>query len=161
MKLSIALLLISAAKGFVVPGEMNVVVDKLVNVLPPIGETDPLELAAKTAIVPFILYAPFSTQSAVPEHILAPEGEVDYDAPIERQLKVGHIVRRQPYTLGLGSMGTVTPPNFIQQALGLFEPENKFVLPDIDEQYYTLVHDECYLGKDCTARECVDFDPLH
>ncbi len=151
MRLLLAsILLSSTAEAFVVPAEMNVVVDKLVNVLPPIQE-----LAGKTALVPFILYAPFYATRKV----LAPEiDEIDFDAPIERQLQVDHIVRRQPFTFGLGDMGTITLPSTIQNAMHLYEPENKFELPDFDEHYYTIVQDECYLGKD---GECVDFDPLH
>ena len=161
MRLLLAsILLSSAAEAFVVPAEMNVVVDKLVNVLPPIGETNPLELAEKTALVPLILYAPFYATRKV----LAPEvDEIDFDAPIERQLKVDHIVRRQPFTFGLGDMGTLTLPSTIQNAMHLYEPENKFELPvkDFDEHYFTLVHDECYLGKDLSSGKCVDFDPMH
>ena len=161
MKLLITSILLTTAQGFVVPSNMNVVVEKLVDVIPPIGQNDPLELAMKTALVPFILYAPFSMQSRSSEEVPAPiEDEIDFDAPLERQLKVDHIVRRQPYTLGLGDMGTVVLPSFLQQALGLYQPEKTLELPDIDEQYFNLIHDECY-RKDLTAHDCVDFDPVH
>lgn len=162
MKLLFTSLLISTAHAFVVPGEMNVVVDKLVNFVP--LSNDPIELATKTALLPFIVYAPFSTQGfSKKKKVPAPAEETDFDAPLERQIKVGHIIRRQPYTLGLGDLGTVTPPSPLQKALHLYEPANKFQLPetDIDEQYFTLIHDECYLGKDMTAHECIDFDPMH
>lgn len=164
MKISLAFLLASTTHGFIVPAEIGVVVDKLVDTIPPLGTTDPLELATKTAVVPLILYAPFSRQSMDKKHVPVPaEDEIDFDAPIERQLQVDHVVRRQPFTIGLGDQGTFTPPSFLQQALGLYEPEKKFTLPvdDMDEHFYTLVHDECYLGKDLTAPECVDFDPMH
>ena len=162
MKILFTSLLISTAHAFVVPGEMNVLVDKLVNFVP--LTNDPIELATKTALLPFIIYAPFSTQTfSKKEEVQAPTEEIDFDAPLDRQIKVGHIIHRQPYTLGLGDIGTVTPPRPLQQALHLYEPENKFQLPekDIDEQYFTLIHDECYLGKDMTAHDCVDFDPMH
>lgn len=169
LKLLITSILLSAARGFmvpVIPAEMSVAIEKLVDTLPPIDQPNPLELATKTALVPFIMYAPFYMKSRSSKQVPAPvEGdEIDFDAPLERQLKVGHIVRRQPYTLGLGDVGTFTLPGPLQQALHLYEPENKFQLPDddnIDEHYFTLIHDECYLGKDLTAHECVDFDPMH
>lgn len=164
MKLFAASVFLSAAHGFVLP-QPNLAVEKLVNELPPVGENDPLDLATRTALIPFILYAPFGMQS-MPTKVSrtqTEDDEIDYDAPIERQLKVGHIVRRQPFTLGLGNMGTITPPTVLQQAFDLYKPEHQFELPveDIDEHYYSIVHDECYLGKDCTAHECVDFDPMH
>ena len=162
MRLLMSYLILSTAQGFVVPGEMGVVMEKLVDTIPPIGQIDPLELAAKTALLPFIIYAPFSQQTLSPKHTpTLSEEEIDYDAPLERQLKVGHIVRRQPYTVGLGNVGSVTFPGPIQESLHLYKPESNFQLPEFDEQYFTLIHDECYLGKDLTAENCVDFDPLH
>eukprot|EP01083_Nonionella_stella_P092540 259104_1 len=171
MKLLTAFLLLSPAQGFVLPSiQPGSSVEKLVDILPPIGENDPLDLATRTALVPFILYSPFAihqqeekstkTQTTLP---FSTEGEIDYDAPIERQLEVGHIVRRQPYTIGLGDVGTIMPPSFLQEAFNLYKPEHEFELPveGMDEHYYTLVHDECYLGKDLTSHDCVDFDPLH
>lgn len=165
MKLVIISLVISSAHGFgmpVLPAEMNIAVDKLVRYVPLI----PLELVAKTALVPMIIYSPFAMRDSKKEFLLprpdSYDSEIDYDAPMERQLKAGHIVRRQPYTLGLGSMGSLTLPSPIQNAMHLYEPEIKFQLPeDIEEQWFSLIHDECYLGKDLTAHECVDFDPLH
>ena len=64
------------------------------------------------------------------KEVQAPTEEIDFDAPLERQIKVGHTIHRQPYTLGLGDIGTVTPPRPLQQALHLYEPENKFLLPE-------------------------------
>ena len=87
--------------------------------------------------------------------------EIDFDAPLDRQLKVGHIVHRQPWTLGLGTLGTLTLPTPLQNTFHLYEPEHKFELPeDIDEQWIGITRNECYLGKDLTAKECVDFDPI-
>ncbi|KAL7532616.1 hypothetical protein ACHAWF_004187 [Thalassiosira exigua] len=161
--LFLASFLISAAQGFVVPAEMNVAVERIVNTLPRVGENDALELATKIALVPYVICAPFfATQSMSAKEGPVPEvGEIDFDAPLERQLKVDHIVRRQPFTLGLGDVGTILLPSFLQQAFHLYKPESEFDLPDIDEQYFTLIHDECYLGKDLTAHDCVDFDPMH
>ena len=167
MRLSIATILLStsaAAHAFMVPTVLPAdVVDKLVIQLPPMDDETPwLDFTAKSALIPFIIYAPFANAKATT--LPTPtKDEIDYDAPLERQIKVDHIVRRQPFTFGLGKHGTITPPAFIQQAFDLYEPEQKFELPtaDIDEHYFTLVHDECYLGKDLNAKECVDFDPLH
>jgi len=168
MKLFIIPLVISSVHGFgmpVLPAEMNIAVDKLVRYVP--LTNDPIELVAKTTLVPMIIYSPFAMRDSKKEVQLPRPGsydsEIDYDAPIDRQLKAGHnIVRRQPYTLGLGSMGSITLPSTIQNAMHLYEPEIKFQLPeDIEEQWFSLIHDECYLGKDLTAHECVDFDPLH
>ena len=167
MKLFIISLVISSVHGFgmpVLPAEMNIAVDKLVRYVP--LTNDPIELMANTALVPIIIYSPFAMRDSKKEVQLPRPGsydsEIDYDAPMERQLNAGHIVRRQPYTLGLGSMGSITLPSTIQNAMHLYEPEIKFQLPeDIEKQWYSLIHDECYLGKDLTAHECVDFDPLH
>ncbi|KAL9181928.1 hypothetical protein ACHAXT_012271 [Thalassiosira profunda] len=155
LRLLAFLALLSAAQGFVVPAEFNVVFDKL----PSAGENDPLELLTKTAVVPLILYAPFYQAGRATK--LVPMDEIDFDAPLDRQLKVDHIVRRQPFTLGFGDQGTYTPPTFLQQALNLYEPEHAYQLPSFDEEYFSLVDDECYLGKDFTAQDCVDFDPMH
>ena len=167
MKLFIISLVISSVHGFgmpVLPAEMNIAVDKLVRYVP--LSNDPIEVIAKTALVPMIIYSPFAMRDSKKEVQLPRPGsydsEIDYDAPIDRQLKTGHIIRRQPYTLGLGSMGSITLPSTIQNAMHLYEPEIKFQLTeDIEEQWFSLIHDECYLGKDLTAHECVDFDPLH
>jgi len=164
MRLFIISLVISCAHGFgmpILPAEMNIAVDKLVRYVP--LTNDPIELVAKTALVPMIIYSPFAMRDSKKEVQLPRPGsydsEIDYDAPIDRQLKAGHIVRRQPM---LGSMGSITLPSTIQNAMHLYEPEIKFQLPeDIEEQWFSLIHDECYLGKDLTAHECVDFDPLH
>ena len=143
-------------------------VEQLVVQLPHMDEPTPwLDMTVKTALVPFIIYSPFANANAMttknPLLPIPTEDEIDYDAPLDRQLKVDHIVKRQPFTIGLGDQGTLTPPAFMQQAFHLYEPEHKFELPtyDMDEHYFTLVHDECYLGKDCAAKECVDFDPMH
>lgn len=175
MKLIILSVLLSSVQGFPppVPAEMGVVVDKLMDPFHSFNafrgsiyvwglKTDSLEMAAKTALVPLILYAPFVRQPRSLDPVLV-DGEIDYDAPLERQLKVGHVVRRQPFTLGFAGMGTFTLPGPITQALHLYEPEHKFKLPtdSMDEHYWTVVHDECYLGKDMTAHDCVDFDPMH
>jgi hypothetical protein len=171
MRLTITTILLSTtAHAFMVP-TVPVDIEKLVVQLPHMNDepTPWLDFTAKSALVPFIIYAPFAnakattTSSANKRLPIPTEDEIDYDAPVERQIKVDHIVRRQPFTVGVGDVGTITPPAFIQQAFDLYEPEHKFELPtdDMDEHYYTLVHDECYLGKDLTAKECVDFDPLH
>jgi len=169
MRLILAtILFFTTARAFMVP-TVPVDIEKLVVQLPHMNDepTPWLDFTAKSALIPFIIYAPFANAKATSSTKKRPpiptEDDIDYDAPLERQIKVGHIVRRQPFTVGVGDVGTITPPAFIQQAFDLYEPEHKFELPtdDIDEHYYTLVHDECYLGKDLNAEECVDFDPLH
>ena len=162
LRLLASLTLLSAAQGFVVPAEFNVAVDKLMVPLPPVlPSNDPLELLTKTAVVPLILYAPFY-HAARNTKTPVPMDEIDFDAPLDRQLKVDHIVRRQPFTLGFGDQGTwTTPPSFLQQTLHLYEPEHAYQLPSFDEEYFSLVDDECYLGKDFTAADCVDYDPMH
>lgn len=159
------ILLPSACHAFMVPTVPVNVEQWVVQPLPHMDEPLPwLDVTTKTALVPFIIYSPFANPKTTSEpSIIVPaeEDEIDYDAPLDRQLKVDHIVRRQPFTIGLGNQGTITPPPFLQQTLHLYEPEHKFELPtsDMDEHYFSLVHDECYLGKDCTAKECVeDFD---
>ena len=102
MKLFIISLVISSAHGFgmpVIPAEMNIVVDKLVRYVP--LTNDPIELMAKAALVPMIIYSPFAMRDSKKEVQLprpdSYDSEIDYDAPIDRQLKAGHIVvRRQP-----------------------------------------------------------------
>ena len=168
MRLSFTTILLSTttmANAFMVP-TVPVNVEQLVVQLPHMNdEPTPWDFTAKSALIPFIIYAPFANAKATvtsAKRLVTPiEEEIDFDAPLERQLKVDHIVRRQPFTVGLGEAGTLTPPAFIQQAFDLYEPENHFELhsDDMDEYYYSVVHDECYLGKDCTAKECVDFDP--
>lgn len=147
------------------PPETNAVIDKLVDMYSPpaIGDNNLLELATKTAFVPLVLYAPFYSKPSKELPALI-EGDIDFDAPLERQIKAHHIVGRQSYTVGIGDAGTIKLPSFLQQAFDLYRPEQAFQLPDddnVDEHYFTLMHDECYLGKDLTARECVDFDPMH
>mmetsp|Transcript_17920 Transcript_17920/g.29403 ORF Transcript_17920/g.29403 Transcript_17920/m.29403 type:complete len:189 (+) Transcript_17920:58-624(+) len=170
MRLSIAttILLSTTAHSFMVP-TVPVNVEQLVVQLPQMNDeaTPWLDFTAKSALIPFIIYAPFANAKATTtcaKRLPTPtDDEIDFDAPVDRQMKVDHIVRRQPFTLGLGEVGTLTPPAFIQQAFDLYEPEHHFILPinDMDEYYFSVVHDECYLGKDCTAKECVDFDPVH
>lgn len=141
---------------------VNLDIEKLAVNLP--GMPQPislLDVTTKTALLAFILYAPFFAKPRPTNPHFEADGEIDYDAPLERRMKVGHIVRRQEYTLGFGDAGTIRLPRFLQQAFDLYEPEHKFQLPDNDEHYFTLIHDECYLGKDVTAHECVDFDPPH
>ena len=50
-----------------------------------------------------IIYSPFAMRDSKKEVQLPRpdsfDSEIDYDAPIDRQLKAGHIVRRQPFTL--------------------------------------------------------------
>lgn len=159
------ILLPSACHAFMVPTVPANVEQWVVQPLPHMDEPLPwLDITTKTALVPFIIYSPFANPKTTSESSInqTDEDEIDYDAPLDRQLKVDHIVRRQPYTIGLGNQGTFTPPPFLQQTLHLYEPEHKFELPtnDMDEHYFSLVHDECYLGKDCMAKECVDFDPV-
>mmetsp|Transcript_19776 Transcript_19776/g.28175 ORF Transcript_19776/g.28175 Transcript_19776/m.28175 type:complete len:188 (-) Transcript_19776:2039-2602(-) len=169
MRLLFVTTLSTTASGFMVP-TVPVNVEQLVEKLPQMNDepaTPWLDFTAKSALIPFIIYAPFANAKATETSTnwlpIPTEDEIDYDAPLERQMKVDHIVRRQPFTLGLGEVGTITPPAFIQQAFDLYKPEHCFELSsdDMDEYYLSLVHDECYLGKDCTAKECVDFDPLH
>mmetsp|Transcript_22058 Transcript_22058/g.34653 ORF Transcript_22058/g.34653 Transcript_22058/m.34653 type:complete len:182 (-) Transcript_22058:922-1467(-) len=155
-------LLSTTAYGFMVP-TVPVNVEQLVEKLPQMNDepaTPWLDFTAKSALIPFIIYAPFANAKATTTSTkrlpIPAEDEIDYDAPLERQMKVDHIVRRQPFTLGLGEVGTITPPAFIQQAFDLYKPEHCFEISSDD-----MDDDECYLGKDCTAKECVDFDPLH
>jgi len=156
----------TTSNAFIVP-TVPVNVEQLVVKLPHMDEPTPwLDITAKSALIPFIIYSPFANAKATTSTKRLPipmEDEIDYDAPLERQIQVNHIVHRVPWTMGVGALGTITPPPFIQQAFDLYEPEDKFELPinDMEEHYFTLIHDECYLGKDCTAKECVDFDPLH
>ena len=92
--------------------------------------------------------------------------EVDYDAPIDRLVAVGNAVRRAPfsislgdfgsiqfdYTLGLGDFGTLALPTF---------RNGGGVVNNMDFSFLDSLDDECYLGKDGAATECVDFDPMH
>lgn len=172
MKLLISIIIIltsSTINGFVIPSVNHLDVENLVVRIPGMPSLPLVETTAKTVLIPLILLSPFfvkqgSTKSENPSLPFSSDDEIDFDAPLERQMEVDHIVRRQPYTIGLGNMGTMVLPSFLHQGmfLDLYEPEHKFQLSeDFNEQYYTLIHDECYLGKDCTAHECVDFDPLH
>ena len=156
---TVAALLISTAQGFTVPPPVDLSLDSLVFTLPGTSQSLSLSTTIKTALLPFIVYAPFFTEPVRKHEPLETEEEVDYDAPIERQIQVGHVVRRQGYTLGFGNLGTVELPPSIQLALDLYRPEDKFHLPHIVADYSTM--DECYLGKDLQAKECVDFDPPH
>lgn len=168
MKLLTLSIVLSSAHGFgipVLPGDVYPVIDKLATFVP-LTTNDSMELAGKTALIPLIIYAPFSQKHMKNEVLLTPPPptsieEIDFDAPLDRQLKVGHIVHRQPWTLGLGTLGTLTLPTPLQNTFHLYEPEHKFELPeDIDEQWIGITRNECYLGKDLTAKECVDFDPI-
>ncbi|CAB9503261.1 expressed unknown protein [Seminavis robusta] len=77
----------------------------------------------------------------------AVDEEIDYDAPIERAFAVGNVVESEKVKL----MG-VEVPDFISRAFNLRTPSGGPSLPmDLD--------DECYLGKDGDAEDCVDFDP--
>lgn len=168
MKLLTLSIVLSSAHGFgipVLPGDVYPVIDKLATYVP-LTTNDSMELAGKTALIPLIIYAPFSQKHMKNDVLLTPPPptsieEIDFDAPLDRQLKVGHIVHRQPWTLGLGTLGTLTLPTPLQNTFHLYEPEHKFELPeDIDEQWIGITRNECYLGKDLTAKECVDFDPI-
>ena len=85
-------------------------------------------------------------------------------APIERQIAVGNIVRRDEdvaYTIGFGPYGTMRVPKFFQTKLKL---KNKHPGWSLDTNHVELMNtdDECYLGNDSdVSKGCVDFDPIH
>ena len=131
---------------------MYPVIDKLAPYVP-LATNDSMELAGKTALIPLIIYAPFSQKKHMKNEVLLTpppsssieEIDFDFDAPLDRQLKVGHIVHHQSWTLGLGTLGTLTLPTPLQNT----EPEHKFELPeDIDEQVVLRISElDCRKGE--------------
>lgn len=73
-------------------------------------------------------------------------------APIDRAVSVGNVVRR-PQDRPLKVKG-VRVPRFIGR---IFNLENKEAVGDFDS--LMSMDDECYMGKDGAADDCVDFDP--
>ena len=103
MRLSITTILLSTttANAFMVP-TLPTNIEQLVVQLPHMNDepTPWLDFTAKSALIPFIIYAPFanakSTTTTKQRLPIPMEDEIDYDAPLERQIKVNHIVRLNP-----------------------------------------------------------------
>lgn len=76
--------------------------------------------------------------------------DIDYDAPTDRAMGVGNIVRSPQQIMGLEI------PPFLAKLLKMDQPDDRFEVGNIVEE----MDEECYLGKDGDFDECVDFDPV-
>jgi hypothetical protein len=85
---------------------------------------------------------------------IAHPNNLDHKAPLDRVVAVGNVVRRpedRPF-----SLGSVQVPDFLKK---IFNLTNKEAVAEFDD--LMNIDDECYLGKNGDAEDCVDFDPLH
>ncbi len=95
-------LLSTTAYGFMVP-TVPVNVEQLVEKLPQMNDepTTPwLDFTAQSALIPFIIYSPFANAKATATSTkrlpIPAEDEIDYDAPVERQMKVDQTLHLGP-----------------------------------------------------------------
>jgi hypothetical protein len=73
-------------------------------------------------------------------------------APYDRALSVGNIVRRvedEPFFFG-----SIKVPDYLKKIFNFQDEKSTLNFEEL-----MSLDDECYMGKDGNAEECVDFDP--
>jgi len=84
----------------------------------------------------------------------------NHTAPASRVLAVGNAVRSPPSSSPFAGL-----PEFLAKAFGvlptLTKKKEENTKEEMDNHLFMDLDEECYLGKDGTLDECVDFDPPH
>eukprot|EP00980_Cylindrotheca_fusiformis_P000934 scaffold248_cov111-Cylindrotheca_fusiformis.AAC.11 len=98
---------------------------------------------------------PYKSLNSMASSLEGVAEDVDYDAPTERAMNVGNVVRSPKNMF----MGFPVPP-FLAKAMNLEDDESAGRHFEISNTMVEEMDEECYLGKNGDFDDCVDFDPL-